>query len=71
MCQCTIIAARRAADIPCGCRAVFGAVMALDLELGLKGLLDANATSVERIAVDDANVLVDVDTREDYARARP
>jgi molybdenum cofactor cytidylyltransferase len=51
-------------------RAFFGQVMTLNVELGLKGLLEANATSVERLPVDDANVLVDVDTPEDYARVR-
>jgi CTP:molybdopterin cytidylyltransferase MocA len=51
-------------------RAFFGNVLALDLELGLKGLLDGQAASVERLTVDDTNVLVDVDTPEDYARTR-
>jgi CTP:molybdopterin cytidylyltransferase MocA len=51
-------------------RAFFGQVLALDLELGLKGLIDANAAAVERLVVDDANVLVDVDTPADYARTR-
>jgi CTP:molybdopterin cytidylyltransferase MocA len=51
-------------------RAFFGQVQTMDLELGLKGLLEAQAAAVERLTVDDANVLVDVDTPEDYARLR-
>jgi molybdenum cofactor cytidylyltransferase len=48
----------------------FGEVAALDPERGLKALLDAHAAEVERLAVADKAVLVDVDTPEDYARTR-
>jgi molybdenum cofactor cytidylyltransferase len=52
-------------------RAVFGAIMSLDLDRGLKGLLTARPELVERVTVADRAVLVDVDTPEDYARVRP
>jgi CTP:molybdopterin cytidylyltransferase MocA len=51
-------------------RAFFGQVQTLDVELGLKGLLEAQTAAVERLVVDDANVLVDVDTPQDLARVR-
>jgi nicotine blue oxidoreductase len=49
---------------------LFGEVMTLDPERGLKALLEAHAGEVERLAVADRNVLVDVDTPDDYARTR-
>ncbi len=49
-------------------RARFADVMALDLEAGLKALLDARPNDVERLAVTDKAVLVDIDTPEDHAR---
>jgi CTP:molybdopterin cytidylyltransferase MocA len=48
----------------------FGDVMALDPARGLKALLEAYAVEVERLAVADGAVLVDVDTPGDYARTR-
>jgi len=45
-------------------------VMTLDPARGLKALLEAHAAEVRRLPVDDANVLVDVDTPDDYARTR-
>ena len=51
-------------------RRFFGELAALDPERGLKALLDAHAKEVERLAVADKAVLVDVDTPEDYARTR-
>jgi molybdenum cofactor cytidylyltransferase len=48
----------------------FAEVMTLDPARGLKALLDAHAADVTRLAVDDAAVLVDVDTPDDYARTR-
>ena len=53
--------------IPCG---YFEEVMALDPARGLKALLDAHRDQVERLPVEDRNVLVDVDTPDDYARTR-
>jgi CTP:molybdopterin cytidylyltransferase MocA len=50
-------------------RRLFGAVAALDPDVGLRALLDERASEVERLRVADRNVLVDVDTREEYARA--
>jgi molybdenum cofactor cytidylyltransferase len=49
----------------------FGELMALEPARGLKGLREAHADEVERLAVSDRGVLVDVDTPEDYARTRP
>ena len=43
---------------------------ALDPARGLKALLEAHAREVTRLPVDDAAVLVDVDTPDDYARTR-
>jgi CTP:molybdopterin cytidylyltransferase MocA len=54
-------------------RRFFGEIAALERsapERGLKALLDAHAGEVERLAVADRAVLVDVDTPEDYARTR-
>ncbi len=51
-------------------RPLFDEVMALDPARGLKALLDAHARQVVRLPVDDAAVLVDVDTPDDYARTR-
>jgi molybdenum cofactor cytidylyltransferase len=51
-------------------RAHFAEVMTLDPSRGLKALLDAHAADVTRLPVDDAVVLVDVDTPDDYARTR-
>lgn len=51
-------------------RRLFGAVMALDPARGLKALLDGHAAEVERLAVPDRSIVVDVDTPEDYARTR-
>jgi CTP:molybdopterin cytidylyltransferase MocA len=48
----------------------FAAVMALDPARGLKALLEAHVAEVERLAVADRAVLVDVDTPDDYARTR-
>jgi molybdenum cofactor cytidylyltransferase len=45
-------------------------VMTLDPARGLKALLDAHSAEVTRLPVDDAGVLVDVDTPDDYARTR-
>jgi molybdenum cofactor cytidylyltransferase len=50
-------------------RQLFGEVMALDGDGGLKSLLDARAQLVERLVVDDPGVLVDVDTPADFADA--
>jgi molybdenum cofactor cytidylyltransferase len=45
-------------------------IMTLDPARGLKALLESHAAEVTRLPVDDANVLVDVDTPDDYARTR-
>jgi len=51
-------------------RPLFGDVMALaDGDMGLKALYDARRNLVERIAVDDPAVLVDVDTPADATTA--
>ncbi len=50
-------------------RRLFGAVAALDPEVGLRALLTQHAAEVERLGVADRHVLVDVDTREDYIRS--
>jgi CTP:molybdopterin cytidylyltransferase MocA len=50
-------------------RQLFAEVMALDGEGGLKALLDARPGSVERLVVDDAGVVIDVDTPADAAEA--
>jgi CTP:molybdopterin cytidylyltransferase MocA len=51
-------------------RRLFAAVTALDPEEGLRALFAARPAEVERLAVGDGAVLVDVDTPEDYARSR-
>jgi CTP:molybdopterin cytidylyltransferase MocA len=51
-------------------RAHFAEVATLDPSRGLKALLDVHAREVTRLPVDDAAVLVDVDTPDDYARTR-
>jgi molybdenum cofactor cytidylyltransferase len=51
-------------------RRLFGEIAALDPERGLKALVEAHAREVERLAVADRGVLVDVDTPDDYARTR-
>jgi|GEM_PF-823854 len=43
----------------------FGEIMALDNEKTLKDVIDAKPEQVERLAVDDKGVLVDVDTLAD------
>ncbi len=48
---------------------LFGAVMALDGDAGLKALLDAHPERVERLEVDDPGIVVDVDTPADQAKA--
>jgi CTP:molybdopterin cytidylyltransferase MocA len=49
-------------------RAFFAKLAALDVERGLRGLLQDEAAAVVRLPVDDPGVLVDVDTPADYAR---
>lgn len=51
-------------------RRLFGEVLALAPERGLKQLLETHAGEVERLAVADRGVLVDFDTPEEYARTR-
>jgi molybdenum cofactor cytidylyltransferase len=51
-------------------RAHFGEILALDSVRGLKALRDAHPDRVVRLPVDDAAILVDVDTPDDYARTR-
>lgn len=51
-------------------RRLFGEVMALDPDRGLKRLLEERANEVERLEVADPGVLVDFDTPEEYARTR-
>jgi CTP:molybdopterin cytidylyltransferase MocA len=51
-------------------RAHFAEIATLDPARGLKALLDAHRGEVVRLFVDDAGVLVDVDTPDDYARTR-
>jgi molybdenum cofactor cytidylyltransferase len=48
---------------------LFAEVMALDGDGGLKALIDARPNAVERLAVDDPAVLIDVDTPDDAADA--
>jgi CTP:molybdopterin cytidylyltransferase MocA len=52
-------------------RAVFAQAAALDVDGGLKALLDARPELVERLPVADGYVLVDVDTPQDLAKLRP
>lgn len=47
---------------------LFDNVQDEDLAEGLRSLLEAHADEIERVAVDDAGVLADVDTPEQYAR---
>ncbi|HZS41987.1 MAG TPA: nucleotidyltransferase family protein [Polyangia bacterium] len=49
-------------------RARFAELMALDPEAGLKALVDAKPANVERLTVADKQILVDIDTPEDFAR---
>lgn len=51
-------------------RRLFGEVMALEPDRGLKRLLEARADEVERLSVPDPGVLVDFDTPEEYARSK-
>jgi molybdenum cofactor cytidylyltransferase len=51
-------------------RARFAELLALEPELGLKALVDAKPSNVERLTVADAQILVDIDTPEDLARRR-
>ena len=51
-------------------RAHFAEVMTLEPSRGLKALLESHAAEVTRLPTDDAAVLVDVDTPDDYARTR-
>jgi molybdenum cofactor cytidylyltransferase len=48
---------------------LFAEVMALSGDVGLKALFDSRAALVDRLEVDDAAVLVDVDTPADQATA--
>jgi molybdenum cofactor cytidylyltransferase len=51
-------------------RAHFDEIAALDPARGLKALVDAHRDEVVRLPVEDAAVLVDVDTPDDYACTR-
>jgi molybdenum cofactor cytidylyltransferase len=50
-------------------RQLFGDLMALEGDVGLKALFDAKASLVDRLDVDDPAVLVDVDTPAEAAAA--
>jgi molybdenum cofactor cytidylyltransferase len=50
-------------------RRLFGAVAALDPDVGLRALLQSHAAEVVRLALPDPHLLVDVDTRADYTRS--
>jgi len=50
--------------------AVRDVLMTLDPARGLKALFESHAAEVTCLSVDDANVLVDVDTPDDYVRTR-
>jgi molybdenum cofactor cytidylyltransferase len=43
----------------------------LDPEMGLRGLFDLHPGSVRRVPLEDPGVLLDLDTPDDYRRARP
>ena len=47
-------------------RALFADLQAVEGDQGGRGLLARYQSSVERVTVDDAAVLLDVDTRQDY-----
>jgi CTP:molybdopterin cytidylyltransferase MocA len=50
-------------------RSRFGELASLDSELGLKALVDAKPAEVERLAVADKYILVDIDTPDDLRAA--
>jgi molybdenum cofactor cytidylyltransferase len=50
-------------------RSRFGELQAIDPELGLKALVDAKPAEVERLAVADKYIVVDIDTPDDLRAA--
>jgi CTP:molybdopterin cytidylyltransferase MocA len=52
-------------------RDVFEALRSAPPELGAKSVIRARAGRVQDVPVDDEGCLVDIDTREEYARLRP
>ncbi len=47
-----------------------GEIDRLDADTGLRGLLDRHPGSVRRVPVEEAGILLDLDTPEDYRKAR-
>jgi molybdenum cofactor cytidylyltransferase len=46
-------------------------IEALDPAVGLRGLLDLHPESVGRIPLEEAGIVLDIDTPDDYRKARP
>ena len=46
-------------------------IEALDPAIGLRGLLDLHPGSVKRVPLEDAGIVLDIDTPDDYRKARP
>jgi molybdenum cofactor cytidylyltransferase len=44
---------------------------ALDPAVGLRGLLDLHPESVRRVPLEEAGIVLDIDTPDDYRKARP
>jgi molybdenum cofactor cytidylyltransferase len=51
-------------------RAVFAEAMALKGDVGCRAIFASHADEMARLDVDDAAILSDIDTREDYDRLR-
>jgi molybdenum cofactor cytidylyltransferase len=49
-------------------RALFDELRTADLAEGVRSLIAAHADAVQRVAVDDAGILIDIDTPADYRR---
>jgi molybdenum cofactor cytidylyltransferase len=52
-------------------RAVFAEVMALEGDVGCRAIFPRHADGILRVDVNDAGILTDVDSREDYERLFP
>jgi molybdenum cofactor cytidylyltransferase len=46
-------------------------IEALDPAIGLRGLLDLHPGSVKRVPLEDAGIVLDIDTPDDYRKVRP
>ena len=52
-------------------RTVFAAAMALEGDVGCRAIFPRHADGIMRVDVDDAGILADIDSREDYERLIP